>query len=99
MQNTILVKQKIRKGNQLTSNRTFCDLYLYIIPENNNLIKIPHLTMEDAHKYAAKWFESNELHDYMLVIEGSTPWYEPIPNITIKNPSWIEKEILKLNGA
>ncbi len=67
----------------------FYDLYLYVVPENDKLIKIPHLTREDAEKYSKYWFDMNELHDYMLVTEGSTPWSEPIPDITIKSPEWI----------
>ena len=70
----------------------FYDLYLYINPKNNKLTKIPHLTRSEAEEYAKIWFEMNELHDYMLVLEESKPWSEPEPNITIKSPEWIFDE-------
>ena len=70
----------------------FFDLYLYVVPESNKLTKIPHLSMEDAQKYAKQWFDINDLHDYMLVTEDSTPWSEPIPDITVESPEWISLE-------
>ena len=75
---------------------SFFDLYLFTIPESNKLVKIPHLTKTDAEKYAKQWFEMNDLHDYMFVTEGSTPWSEPVPDISIENPEWITIEYEKL---
>lgn len=75
----------------------FYDLYLYLVTESNKLFKIPHLTAFDATKYANYWFEMNEMHDYMLVTENSTPWSEPIPSIEIKSPEWISMEYAKLS--
>lgn len=77
-------------------SEAFYDLYLYLIPHNDELVKIPHLLREDAKNYASKWFEMNDLHDYMLVVEGSTPWSEPAPIITEKTPEWIELEYAEL---
>lgn len=75
----------------------FYDLYLYLVSESNKLFKIPHLTMSNAKKYASYWFEMNEMHDYMLVTENSTPWSEPTPSIEIKSPEWISMEYAKLS--
>ena len=76
----------------MADDNTFYDLYLYIVPQNDKLFKIPHLTREDADKYAQYWFDMNEMHDYMLVTENSTPWSEPAPSIEIKTPEWITLE-------
>lgn len=81
----------------MSDDNTFYDLYLYLIPENDKLTKIPHLSMDDAKKYADYWFEMNELHDYMLVTEGSTPWSEPVPDIEVKTPEWISLEYAKIS--
>ena len=75
----------------------FYDLYLYVAPESDKLNKIPHLTRECAEMYAKHWFEMNELHEFMLVTEGSTPWSEPIPTIVEKTPEWIFLEYQKLS--
>lgn len=75
----------------------FYDLYLYVVPENDKLMKISHLTRKDAEKYAKYWFDMNELHDYMLVTEDSTPWSEPIPSIEVKTPEWISLEYAKIS--
>ena len=79
------------------TDEPFFDLYLYSVNQVENLTKIPHLSREDAKKYSLDWLEMNELHDYILVIEGSKPWYEPEPTITIKTPEWIVQEYNKLN--
>ena len=76
-------------------SKKFFDLYLYVIPESDKLVKIPHLTLNEAEKYAIQWFDINDLHDYMLVTEGSTPWSDPIPSITVKDPEWISLEYNK----
>ncbi len=83
----------------MADDNTFYDLYLYLVPESDKLTKIPHLSKDDAKKYADYWFEMNELHDYMLVIEGSTPWYEPAPSIEVKTPEWISLEYAKMSKA
>lgn len=83
----------------MTDDNTFYDLYLYLVPEGDKLTKIPHLSKKDAEKYADYWVEMNELHGYILVTEGSTPWYEPAPSIEIKTPEWISLEYSKLNRA
>ncbi len=66
------------------SKEKFYDLYLYTIPDCNNLIKIDHLLFNVAKDYSKNWVKLNNTHDFMLVTEGSTPWIEPAPNITIK---------------
>ena len=76
-------------------SENFFDLYLYVIPESDKLVKIPHLTRDEAETYASQWFDINELHDYMLVTEDSTPWSEPVPTITVKSPEWISLEYNK----
>ena len=73
------------------------DLYLYLVPNSDKLVKIPHLKREDAETYAQDWFEMNEMHDYMLVVEGSTPWGEITPTITIVTPEWVKDQYDKLN--
>lgn len=73
------------------------DLYLYQVPHSDDLVKIPHLNRNDAEQYASYWFEMNDLHDYMLVTEGSTPWSEPVPIITVASPDWIEQQYELLN--
>lgn len=71
------------------TNDNFYDLYLFNVLETDKLFKLPHLTKEEADKYSLEWFELNNLHDYIFVIEGSTPWTEPKPTIVIKTPEWI----------
>lgn len=75
------------------------DLYLWIIPNSNTLYKISNLTKEEADLYANRWLEMNELHDYMYVLEGSTPWTEPAPTIIDKSPEWISLQEKELNGS
>ena len=77
-------------------NNSFFDLYLFTITESDKLVKIPHLTMDDATKYSRQWLKLNDFHDYMLVTEGSTPWSEPVPDITIESTEWIEAEYKKI---
>ena len=81
----------------MSDTKLYNDLYLYTIPENDKLVKIPHLSRDDAEKYARYWLEMNELHDYMLVLEGSTPWSEPEPDISVKSPDWIFEQNKKIN--
>lgn len=78
----------------------FFDLYLFIFGEPNVLYKLEHLSEEDAHKYAQYWFDMNELHDYILVLSGSTPWNDE-SELTIipKSPEWISLEYAKLQKA
>ncbi len=71
------------------STDLYYDIYLWVFPESNKLTKIGHLSRKDAERLANKWFEMNELHDYMLVTEGSTPWYDE-PVITVKPREWLE---------
>lgn len=77
-------------------NNSFFDLYLFTIPESDKLVKIPHLTMNDATKYSRQWLKINELNDFMLVTEGSTPWSEIVPDIIIESVEWIETEYKKI---
>ena len=67
----------------------FFDIYLWTFPENDKLIKISHLTHEEAKKLSDRWYELNELHDYMLVVEGSTPFMDE-PSIDIQTKEWLE---------
>lgn len=83
----------------MADDNIFYDLYLYIVPESDKLTKIPHLSMDDAKMYADYWSEMNELHDYMLVTEESTPWSEPAPSIEVKTPEWISLEYAKISKA
>jgi len=76
-------------------NTTFYDLYLFIVEDSIHLIKLPHLSLYDAKKYSKQWYAMNEMHDYMLVTEDSTPWYEE-PSIVIKDPDWLQKQYDKL---
>lgn len=76
----------------------FLDLYLWIIPDNNKLYKIGHLTKEQADTYAKEWFDISEIHDYMYVLEGSTPWSIPVPTIIEKNPEWISLQNKEVNN-
>lgn len=78
----------------------FFDLYLFVFGEENVLYKLEHLSEEDAHKYAEYWFEMNELHDYILVLSGSTPWSDESKlSIVLKSPEWISLEHAKLEKA
>lgn len=72
------------------------DLYLYVFPDNNKLVKIPHLSRTDAIKYARQWLDMNDLHDYVLVLEDDTPWGVEKPDITVETPEWITSEYNKL---
>lgn len=75
--------------NIVLSNDRFYDLYLYIHPNRDELIKIPHLNGDDARRYAKYWFDMNELHESMIVTENSTPWSNPEPTIEVKTPAWL----------
>lgn len=77
-------------------NTMWYDLYLWIIPDSNTLYKLGHIDLEDAKKYSNQWFEANELHDYMYVLEGSTPWSEPKPTIVDISPEWIYEQCKKI---
>ena len=67
----------------------YFDIYLWVFPNSDKLIKISHLSNEDAKRLTDKWYELNELHDFMLVLEGSTPWTEE-PEIEEKPKEWLE---------
>ncbi len=67
----------------------FFDIYLWTFPENDKLIKINHLTHEEAKSFADRWHKLNEFHDYMLVVEGSTPFMDE-PTIEIKTKEWFK---------
>ena len=73
------------------------DLYLWIIPDSNTLYKIGNLTKEEADLYSQRWQEMNELHDSMYVLQGSTPWSDPVPTIIDKTPEWISLQYSELN--
>ena len=77
----------------------YVDLYLYVAPDDKTLYLIPHVTMEEAKVYAARWFELNELHEYIIATEESTPWVDPAPTIIKKTPEWISLEAEKLELA
>lgn len=77
----------------------YVDLYLYLALDDKTMVLIPHISMEDAKIYADRWFELNELHEYIIVTEGSTPWFEPAPTIIKKTPEWISLEADRLELA
>lgn len=74
------------------------DLYLYVTSDPNTLYKLSHLTNTEVHTYSEYWFEMNEMHDYIVVLEGSTLWYDH-PTIIEKTPEWISLEYDKLYNA
>ena len=76
----------------------FFDLYLWIIPDNDTLYKLGHLTKEQADAYAKQWLDISEIHDYMYVLEGSTPWSTPAPTIIEKSIEWISLQNKEVNG-
>lgn len=67
----------------------FFDIYLWKFPESDKLIKISHLTYEEATRLSTKWVTLNNLHDYMLVFEGSMPFIDK-PSITVQTKEWLE---------
>lgn len=71
------------------TTENFFDIYLWTFPENDKLIKISHLSHDEAVSLSNKWFELNELHDYMLVTEESTPFMDE-PSIVVKTKEWLE---------
>ena len=76
------------------TNKLF-NLYLYTLPYNDKLILIPDLSRSDAEELANRWYEMNELHDYILVTKDSTPWMDE-PEITVKTPEWISLQYAEL---
>lgn len=57
------------------NQNNYYDIYLYKINKPNNLIKIPHITYDEASRCGWFWFTyCGDDKDYMLVTEGSTPW-------------------------
>ena len=72
------------------TDEKFFDIYLWTFPENNKLIKISHLTHDEATRLSDKWYELNELHDFMLVLEGSTPFMDE-PSVTLQTKEWLEE--------
>lgn len=76
------------------------DLYLWIEPKRDELYRLGNLTLDEANHYAMMWFEANETHDYMIVLEGSKPWVEPKPTIIDVGIDWIDEQIKEiLNGS
>ena len=80
------------------ADERFLDLYLWIIPDSNTLYKLGHLTKEQADTCAQQWFDISEIHDYMYVREGLTPWSTPAPTIIEKSPEWIFMQDKEING-
>ena len=72
----------------MSDKEQFFNIYLWIFPENNKLIKIEHLTRKEAEELSNRWYELNELHDYMLVTEVSTPFGNDV-SIEIKPKEWL----------
>lgn len=73
------------------NNDRWYDLYLYKFPNIETLYKLSHLSYEDARKYKQYWLDISDLNEYMLVIEGGTPWIDK-PTIIEKTPEWISLE-------
>ena len=69
------------------------DLYLWRIPNSNNLWRVPNINFDEAEELAIKWFGGNENNDYMIVLVGSTPWIDPAPVIIDIFPEWIDDNI------
>ena len=69
------------------------DLYLWRIPNNDNLWRIAGINFDKAEELAIKWFGGNENNDYMIVLVGSTPWVDPEPTIIDIFPEWIDDNI------
>jgi hypothetical protein len=67
------------------------DLYLWVIPNNDVLYKIGHLSFTEATECSVKWFEKDANNDYMIVTEDSTPWSEPKPTIIEKDISFLDE--------
>ena len=72
----------------MSINELFFDIYLWVFPENDKVIKIGHLTRNEAEELSKRWFELNELHDYMLVTEASTPFMDE-PSTEVKTKEWL----------
>lgn len=70
-------------------DKKFFDIYLWTVPNNDKLIKIEHLTYDEAIELSSKWFNRKEPCDYMIVLEGSTPFINN-PVIEVKTKEWIE---------
>ena len=69
------------------------DLYLWRIPNNDNLWRIANIDFDKAEELAIKWFGGNDNNDYMIVLVGSTPWVDPEPAIIDISPEWIDNNI------
>ena len=72
----------------MKNEERFFDIYLWLFQENDKLIKIGHLTHEEADDLAKRWYELNELHEYVLVTEDSTPFNDEV-SIEIKTKEWL----------
>lgn len=72
----------------MNGKEQFFDIYLWIFPKNDKLIKIEHLTRKEAEELSNRWYELNKLHDYMLVTEVSTP-FDNEASIEIKPKEWL----------
>ena len=72
----------------MSDEERFFDIYLWTFQEDDKLIKIGHLTHEEAEELSKRWYELNELHEYTLVTEASTLFSNEV-SIEIKTKEWL----------
>lgn len=73
--------------------KNFFDIYLWTIPNNDKIIKmfkIEHLTYDEATELSSKWLKCKESCDYIIALEGSTPFTNDPAVIEVKTKEWIE---------
>ncbi len=72
----------------MSDEERFFDIYLWTFQEDDKLIKIGHLTHKEAEELSKRWYELNELHEFILVTEASTPFGDEV-SIEIKTKEWL----------
>ena len=70
--------------------KKFVDIYLWTVPNNDKLIKIEHLTYDEAIELSSKWLNCKKSCDYMIVQEGFIPSFFGNPSVEVKTKEWIE---------
>ena len=69
------------------------DIYLWIYPKTDNLIKIDNVPETEVNKYTTKWLNKNPNNDCMIAsIEEN--YYPTGANVTIATDEWLNTHLL-----
>lgn len=71
---------------------THYNLYLWIFPHNDKLVKIEHLSFEEALEYGTGWYNIDKNRDYLMNPESPDP-FVTATDIQVKSKEWIKSYI------